>query len=288
MCAWGFQQEARAARVRVFEDTLAFCREHEALAAAVAASVSGTRVYQPGVPFPESAGDRAGQVTVCRARTAEAALRLAGAYPGRKIAMLNFASATQPGGGVLNGSSAQEESLCRVSSLYPTLIQPSVAAAYYAVNKAAKDVLHTDACIYSPGVVICKTDTSQPERLPQEAWCVVDVISCAAPNLRERPSNRHNPESGEAIRMQPEALLRLHEQRARQILAVAASAGVEVLVLGAFGCGAFCNDPAVVAQAYANVLAEHAHRFERVEFAIYCGGKSTANYRAFEQALAQL
>lgn len=122
-------------------------------------------------------------------------MRLSDTYPGRKIAVLNFASATKPGGGVINGSSAQEESLCRCSTLYPTLDRRFLWQSYYDVNRAAGDVLHTDACIYSPGIVICKTDENFPERMPQEDWVTVDVISCAAPNLRNTPANLYNPET---------------------------------------------------------------------------------------------
>lgn len=123
-------------------------------------------------------------------------MRLAKKYPGKRITVLNFASATNPGGGVAHGSSAQEESLCRCSTLYPTLDRRFLWQEYYNVNRASANVMHTDACIYSPGVVICKTDADFPERMPHAYWISVDVISCAAPNLRNTPANLYNPESG--------------------------------------------------------------------------------------------
>lgn len=58
---------------------------------------------------------------------------------------MNFASAVNPGGGVRSGSSAQEESLCRYSTLYPTLNQQFLWKKYYEVNRQANDPLHTDA-----------------------------------------------------------------------------------------------------------------------------------------------
>ena len=270
----------------IFRDTQQFYSTNPALMAAVEASRKNTKLYDAGAEpgFPDGV-NKAGAVTVTKSRTYEAAMRLSDTYPGRKIAVLNFASATKPGGGVINGSSAQEESLCRCSTLYPTLDRRFLWQSYYDVNRAAGDVLHTDACIYSPGIVICKTDENFPERMAQEDWVTVDVISCAAPNLRNTPANLYNPENGQAVSILPADLQRLHEQRARAILAVAADNGVDILVLGAFGCGAFRNDPRVVAKAYANVLKDCRRYFDLVEFAIFCRDFETENYDAFAEVL---
>ena len=271
----------------IFRDTQQFYSTNPALMAAVEASRKNTKLYDAGAApgFPDGV-NKAGAVTVTKSRTYEAAMRLSDTYPGRKIAVLNFASATKPGGGVINGSSAQEESLCRCSTLYPTLDRRFLWQSYYDVNRAAGDVLHTDACIYSPGIVICKTDENFPERMPQEDWVTVDVISCAAPNLRNTPANLYNPENGQAVSILPADLQRLHEQRARAILAVAADKGVDILVLGAFGCGAFRNDPRVVAKAYANVMKDCRRYFNLIEFAIFCRDFETENYDAFAEVLA--
>lgn len=271
----------------IFRDTQQFYSTNPALMAAVEASRKNTKLYDAGAApgFPDGV-NKAGAVTVTKSRTYEAAMRLSDTYPGRKIAVLNFASATKPGGGVINGSSAQEESLCRCSTLYPTLDRRFLWQSYYDVNRAAGDVLHTDACIYSPGIVICKTDENFPERMPQEDWVTVDVISCAAPNLRNTPANLYNPENGQAVSILPADLQRLHEQRSRAILAVAADNGVDILVLGAFGCGAFRNDPRVVAKAYANVMKDCRRYFNLIEFAIFCRDFETENYDAFAEVLA--
>ena len=271
----------------IFRDTQQFYTTDPVLIAAVETSQKNTRLYDAGeAPALPDAASKAGNISVTKSRTYEAAMRIAGQYPGKKIDVLNFASATRPGGGVVSGSSAQEESLCRCSTLYPTLDQRFLWEKYYAANRAAGNVLHTDACIYSPGIVICKTDENYPERMPQENWVTVDVITCAAPNLRMMPANQYNPENGQAVRILPADLQRLHEQRARAILAVAADNGVDILVLGAFGCGAFCNDPHVVAKAYAGVMMDCRRYFDLVEFAIFCRGYETRNYDAFAEALS--
>lgn len=281
--------DKRAKLASVFRDTQAYYQTTPALAEAVQRSKASTRLYEGGEApdFPVAAG-KAGKIAITKSRSFEAAMRLARRYPDKRIAVLNFASATNPGGGVVNGSSAQEESLCRCSTLYPTLDSAFLWQRYYNVNRTAGNVLHTDACIYSPDIIICKSDTNIPERLPPEAWCTVDVISCAAPNLRNRPANLYNPENGEAVSISPDDLQHLHEQRARAILQVAAAHQVDILVLGAFGCGAFRNDPAVVAKAYANVLKECRGYFDFVEFAIFCREYETENYDAFLAAMGAM
>lgn len=266
----------------IFQDTQQFYSTESMLVASVESSRKNTVLFDEGkAPAFPSVAARAGEVTVTRSRSYEAAVRLTRQYPGKRIVVLNFASATNPGGGVVHGSSAQEESLCRCSTLYPTLDQGFLWKEYYNVNRASANVLHTDACIYSPDIVICKTDDDFPERLLQKDWVSVDVISCAAPNLRNAPANQYNPENGHAVNIMPDALQRLHEQRARAILAVAAARNADILVLGAFGCGAFRNDPKVVAKAYANVLKDCRCYFDLVEFAIFCRGHETGNYDAF-------
>ena len=87
--------------------------------------------------------------------------------------------------------------------------------------------------------------------MEEKDWYQVDVITCAAPNLRDIPSNLMNPFAGNApADIEEDGLYGLNLQRLERVFRVAAANGAEVLILGAFGCGAFCNPPAVVARAY--------------------------------------
>lgn len=272
--------------IEVFEDTELFYKQNTQLANAVQAAKNATKLYEadeyPKLPTPKENNH---SIEVTRSKTFEAAMRIHDDHPDWKIAALNFASATNPGGGVRTGSRAQEESLCRCSTLYPTLAQEWLWREYYTKNREENNNLHTDACIYSPGVVICKTDTAFPERLNERDWIIVDVISCAAPNLRRRPGNRHNPEYGRSITLSQEALYQLHVKRAKHILHIAAANRVDALILGAFGCGAFANDPTVVARAYKEAVMEYRRHFSLIEFAVYCRAEETINYNAFRKYL---
>lgn len=210
---------------------------------------------------------------VNRLRSFEAAAR----YPGQKVAVLNFASATSPGGGVETGASAQEECRGRVSTLYPCLKTQTAWNKFYGPHRAAPNPLHNDDLIYTKDVVVLKDDDYHPLAVPFQ----VDVFTCAAPNLREKPSNRYNRNNGEAAHISPEKLLDLHRSCARKILSAAATNGAEVLILGAFGCGAFRNEPAVVATAYQQALPQFLNHFKIVEFAVYCRLGDQRNYEAF-------
>ena len=279
--------DRRERLIQVFEDTRQFIRENPALAQKAEEARQATEFY-PVEEYPQISAQpgRAGTIRVTKHKTFEAATAIHQSHPEWRIAVLNFASATTPGGGVTKGSSAQEESLCRCSTLYPALTSNALWDAYYSVNRAARNPLYTDALIYIPNVTICKTDDQFPERLEQSDWTEVDVITCAAPNLRQRPGNQYNLDQSAPVVVSPEELLQLHKSRARHILTVAASKGVDAIVLGAFGCGAFQNDPTVVAEAYKDVLEEMKGYFSLIEFAIYCRPQETANYDAFRRTLA--
>lgn len=273
--------------IDVFKDTERWCRENDRLAASVKRSIAETKLYPANSlhSLPAVSPSNGMVVSVTDSRSFKAAMRLAKENPGKKIAVHNFASATNPGGGVVRGSTAQEECLCRCSTLYPVLNTPQLQEVFYGFHKKQKDVRYTDACIYSPGILIFKKDIDFPERLPEVDWQEVDVITCAAPNLRPIPYNRMNPGSGEIIRVSDRELLELHMSRARHMLSVAAAHRADILVLGAFGCGVFQNNPRIVAQAYKNILPEFDGRFSKVEFAVYCSPQDTKNYESFRTIL---
>lgn len=273
-------------RIEIFEDTMRLCMENQRLAAAVKYSKENTKFYAAD-EYPEvNDGGKSGKISVTTERTLQAAKRLTGEYSGKKIAVLNFASATNPGGGVTKGSSAQEEAICRCSTLYPCLNTKEMFGQFYGMHRNRGDVRYTDSCIYTPSVYSIKIDTNVPELVPESEWFSVDVITCAAPNLRPKPYNAMNPGRGNAVKVTPSELLAIHKKRGAHIIDIAAANGVDVLVLGAFGCGAFKNDPQIVARAYKEILADKARLFDEVVFAVYCSPKDTGNYDTFKRVLS--
>ncbi|MBR3630547.1 MAG: TIGR02452 family protein [Oscillospiraceae bacterium] len=270
----------------IFEDTMRFIRSTPMLSVASASSVMNTVLYPEGkTPALPDGRPFGTDISVTKERSFQAAIRLRKDYPDAKIAVHNFASATNPGGGVTRGARAQEECLCRYSTLYPSLATPVLRESYYGFHRNRHDVRYTDACIYTPDVIICKSDTDFPERLPQQEWVTVDILTCAAPNLREKPYNAMNPGSGKPVQLSGDDLYSLHLKRARHLLSVAAANQDEIIVLGAFGCGAFRNDPAVVAKAYKDVLPEFHGLFRHICFAVFCTDRELRNYQAFSEAL---
>ena len=120
--------------------------------------------------------------------------------------------------------------------------------------------------------------------MPQEDWVTVDVITIAAPDLRDK-SNIHAPLVNDGIYMTDAELFGCHVKRAIHMLTCAAAKGADILVLGAFGCGAFQNDPEVVARAYKTALQEFPKVFRQIEFAVYCPPGSSRNYEVFRRVL---
>lgn len=272
----------RFENVGIFEDSMTMMRSHPRLKAAVEDSVLAQEFIAERDSIPSGGGrdETQAEVVVSQRRSFEAASAYARTM---RTAVLNFASATNPGGGVVSGSSAQEEALCRCSTLYPCLNVRRMWDCFYGPHRAARQPLHDDDIIYTPNVVVFKTDTAYPKALREEAWYEVDVISCAAPNLREKPSNRMNSGDGDRkVDISDAELKRLHMRRLRRILDVAVQKGAEAIVLGAFGCGAFRNDPEVVASAAFDVIPDYRGAFKAIEFAVYCRPDDLTNYRAFK------
>ena len=199
------------------------------------------------------------------------------------VGVLNFASSTNPGGGVTKGSTAQEECLCRCSNLYLTLYQEKCIREYYNINKKHMSNLGSDAIIYSRNVYVFKD--KDYNMLPVKDRFYVDVLTCAAPNLRENPRNQYNTDaSEEKLTLTDEELYNIHVKRARNILNVAVKNEDDYLILGAFGCGAFRNNPEIVAKAYKDVLQDYMYCFKVIDFAII-DGKYSNNYEIFKRIL---
>lgn len=280
----------RQENVEIFEDTFALCKQNSTLRNAIEQSTKKQKLYPEGIECAEKQAityARPAKIIVSSKRTLEAAMPYA--YAGKKVCIHNFASAANPGGGVVKGSSAQEEAICRCSTLYPNLKEESLWKQFYAPHRRQQNPLHNDDCIYTPGVIAFKSDTAYPKLLLEDKWYSVNVLTCAAPNLRECPSNGMNPSDGNtAVRISQKELKALHEKRMRKVLDIAWKNGNEVVILGAFGCGAFSNPPLAVAHAMKPVVQEYRMKFETIEFAVYCSPRDDSNFRVFQNVLGSL
>lgn len=172
----------------------------------------------------------------------------------QKIICLNFASARNPGGGFLNGSQAQEESIARATGLYPCQLK---AENYYKKNRLITTCLYTNHMIYSPKVPILKNEDG--ELLDTVNYC--SVITAPAVN------------TGVVLRNEPENIDKIEpymRKRIEMVLAICKENEYEVLVLGAWGCGVFRNDPVVVATMFYELLnGKYRNHFKKVVFSIY-------------------
>ncbi len=275
----------RTENVAVFQDTQRMYRTNEKLKESLANSIANEKLILESDKvenIEKNIYEEPAEIVVSKKKSFEAAER----YKGLKTCVHNFASASNPGGGVVNGATAQEECLCRISTLYDCLNTDYMWKNFYNPHRAAHDPIHNDDIIYTPGVTVFKTDTDTPRLMDEENWYQVDVVTCAAPNLRVKPSNSYNSGDGDkAVKVSDSELQVIHEKRLRRILDVAVMNGDEVVILGAFGCGAFANDPYVAARAAKNVIAEYKNAFKVIEFAVYCGPRDDKNYRVFEATM---
>ncbi|MBL0729078.1 TIGR02452 family protein [Piscinibacter sp. HJYY11] len=250
------------------------------LRATIDACVAATRFWSPDTLSalePQVLAQPAGapaRLEVVSETTLEGARRLLATHGGR-VAVLNFASARNPGGGFLGGSQAQEESLARSSALYASLTS-TTAQPYYAHHRGERSALYSDRMILSPECPVFRCDDGE---LLDEPYCV-DVITAAAPNAGALKAHL-SPD----IERVPEVLA----ARASKVLALATHTGCKHLVLGAWGCGVFANDPGMVAQVFATLLADgqaYRGRFTTISFSVRDGAAGQPVLRAFRDALA--
>ena len=199
-----------------------------------------------------------------------------------RIALLNFASFKNPGGKFIEGSSAQEESLCHSSFLYNVLRH--FDETIYARNRRNTNRgLYFNRAIYTPNILFFN-----PNPLIRSYYHTsnADVITCAAPNRSIGKNRRPGEANYGDIPSENENYKALYE-RCQFVLKVAQDNDVKTLVLGAFGCGVFAQNPYVVARIFTSLLSLADYSFDRVIFAVPNTGHSKDNYDAFYRAFTE-
>ena len=214
------------------------------------------RVYeQRDMILSDMATEDCTQFRVINATTLAAARELLHSDQFEEVLCLNIASAKNPGGGFLGGSQAQEESLARATALYPCI---NAKQGYYETNRKCRTCLYTDHMIYSPAIPVFRDDDDQLLATPYN----VSIITAPAVN------------TGALRRNEPEKVAKVADVmlgRIEKVLSLAVCHGHRTLVLGAWGCGVFGNDPASVAKWFHQQLCESdtfRGAFDTVVFAV--------------------
>lgn len=264
------------ASVTAFDETLSQICATPLLNRSVCISRKNTLCYGSNVLLPNPLPRKRGQVSLTDMRTLDAAEVLKRDYPNSRVCVLNFADPIEPGGGINVGSWGQEESLCRCTTLFPCL-EFIVCHEHYYNHHDRRNPRGSDACIYTPDVTVFRTDENIPQSLPEDKWWQCDIISCAAPRLRD------------GFVLSDREIEGIHQTRVLNVLSVCMNQNVDSLVLGAFGCGAFHNPPEKVAKAFSTLIETYRYCFEHVVFAIHATvNRDNKNYICFKQALTTL
>lgn len=214
------------------------------------------------------------QFEITNETTLNAASRLVNQQSISKVLCLNFASAKNPGGGFLNGSLAQEESLAIATGLYPCIAQMT---RMYEKNRYYGSCLYLDDMIYVPGVPVIRDDNGELLDKP----FFISIVTAPAVNagaVREKGKKQE-------IQQIEHTML----QRTEKLLSVAAVNNYRVLVLGAWGCGVFKNNPEDVARYFHYHLVENPlfhGLFTKIVFAVLDNTKNESIVNAFNKIFA--
>jgi uncharacterized protein (TIGR02452 family) len=247
----------------IAHETLTCCSEGKfvnenglEVALPMAKAIETTRLHPARATLPKIPPSKSGPciVNVVLGSTLAAAETLVG--QGLRTCVLNFASAKNPGGGFLNGANAQEEALARASGIYPCLTKAEVQA-FYSENERDKSCVYTDNIIISPEVPVFRDDNGCKLEVPYN----IGIITSPCPNMGVA-ATRAGAGGVEAIKA-------VRRNRMARVLTLCSNEDFDVLVLGAWGCGVFRNDPQEVAEEFRELLrGSFRNVFPRVVFAV--------------------
>ena len=263
------KREPRVFEVEVFEDTKK--KSLGKYKSATKKLIKNTVVYTGLIQRVKFRKNKKMDIQVVADGTVSAGKKCVEQYGGI-TAVLNFADALVPGGLVEVGATTQEENLCRCSNLYQSLTSEYPMEYYYKANadvfgknsRKLGNSVYLDNLIYSTDVTFFKDDITYKDVKPYK----MDVITCPSPST---------------YIVDPKAEMAIIGQRTDQIVKSAIANGVNNLVLGAWGCGAFLQDPRVVSECFKKSLEKY-NAFDHVIFAIRnCEAdiKKNVNYEVF-------
>lgn len=267
------QAKRKAQLITLARETLSACEEgiyplHTGIvdiSAQIQNAISGTNLYFHPTEISLPVGRYQTTLEVTQEASVQAAMRLQDNRPG----CLNFASARRPGGGFQNGAMAQEETLAYASALYPCLLK--FYKEYYEEHRNNEDAMYTDRIIWSPKVPFFRDHKYQ--------FCrpyAVNILTCAAPNAGAMENKNEN------------RLREVLTKRASDILTVLYQKNCTTLILGAWGCGVFANDPQMVATVFSDLLnGPFQGVFKHVCFAVY-GNQEDPIFKTFSSTLMPL
>lgn len=188
---------------------------------------------------------------------------------GYKPLLLNMANKENPGGSVFDGARAQEETLCRQSDLYIGLKQAD-AKGYYPITEHG-GILLKDVTFFRNDLYEFFGDSFQIDVFASAAY---DCDKSHQPVVEKRLVGYDRPENDIDYEIGMKAKMRASFRAAKEN-------GNDALVLSAFGCGAFKNDPKIISQWYKEIIDETEFQsvFKLVVFAIIQNAK---NFDAFQ------
>lgn len=267
------QTKARERRQQLARETLEIITSgSSSVAKSIEDSVNATQSFSEAAVIPKPLPIEGGYATtfsVINTTTLDAARMLLNNNPNEEVAVLNFASAKNPGGGFIRGSMAQEESLALHSGMYATLQHDAM----YDHHRTMKGGVYTDWCIYSPKVPVFRDEMTG--ELLETSWSMSMITSpCLNRSTMVKTCKISHSELHRAIR-----------KRMVRFLDVLAAHHVGNLVLGAWGCGVFGNDPNMVASIFREVLttkAQFRNRWRKVVFAVLDNSPRAQTLRAFQ------
>ena len=203
------------------------------------------------------------------------------------FAALNMANESHPGGGYTTGAAAQEENMARRTYLHNTFDQTVLTVnrrnSVVYTDEMQRLISGVDKRVYlSKDPLVCIRGEELYDRpdLGYELYEEKDIFPFL--ELRSAAVNT------QAVRLPRKYVMREMERRIDAQFATLIENGVRHVVLSAFGCGAFRNDPTVVAALYRNAIARYAEHFSVIAFAIYYAGHGENNFPSFKHELSKL
>ena len=255
--------------MKVAEDGFYFVEEKEVKLQVSFEQIKEVRLYTPEqvakLPAQDMSGSEPSRITLRNQDTLEAAFEL---HQHKKetekpVLILNFANPHRPGGGIRSKPGTQEEHLCVKTTVLCSL-ETEEAWPFYQTNLDCGTQAQTDAILFSPNTMVIRN----PDLSLREDPFPVAVMTVSAP-IASRMEESELPN-----------LENILKGRIRGMLRAAAAEGYTHLVLGAWGCGNFGNDPELVAKLFHEALQGS---FEEVPMAVFDNSEDQYRYSCFEK-----